>query len=368
MTRRKKTTRRRWPPASVFHALEAYDDLLGGFDITDNINDLERLLSDPLDRVVMAIARPPRPIRARHDQLVVSPLTRSWGIRVGDCGAGGARRERGIDYLVHGAVQDLQVGPRRLAATVQGTRRYRVDVELLLPPQAAMQATLERVQHARAAANGADPRLAIQRAILSGGPGLFPSAAQIHSECTCPDGPRCKHVVAAVWAFGVLLEREPEQLLSLWGLDVKDPLATGVFELPPLAADKHPLVDDLAIFGIDLLDPDATPVEAILEVESSPPAAADEPQPGTLEPPAKSVATPEPVAPQPSSPAPIAKPASAPPSQQSEVQREYLRVIGISARTIDTWLRSGVLRKTDRAGVYERTPEASQKITDFLAR
>lgn len=55
-------------------------------------------------------------------------------------------------------------------------------------------------------------------------------------------------------------------------------------------------------------------------------------------------------------------------SQQSEVQREYLRVIGISARTIDTWLRSGVLRKTDRAGVYERTPEVSQKITDFLAR
>lgn len=232
MTRRKKTTRRRRPPSSVFHALEAYDDLLGAFDIEDNIHDLERLLGDPLDRVVMAIARPPRPIRARHDQLVVSPLTRSWSIRVGDCGVGVARRERGIDYLVHGAVQDLQVGPRRLAATVQGTRRYRVDVELLLPPQAAMQATRERVQHARAAANGADPRLAIQQAILSGGPGLFPSTAQIHSECTCPDGPRCKHVVAAVWAFGVLLEREPEQLLSLWGLDVKDPLATGVFELP----------------------------------------------------------------------------------------------------------------------------------------
>jgi hypothetical protein len=40
----------------------------------------------------------------------------------------------------------------------------------------------------------------------------------------------------------------------------------------------------------------------------------------------------------------------------------------VSPRTIDAWLRSGVLRKTDRDGVYERTPEANRKIADFLAR
>lgn len=370
MARRKKTTRRGRKPRAAYEGLKVYDELFGGFgglDIEDELDELEALLGDPLDRVVMAIARPPRPIRARHDQLVLQPLTRSWCARVGDCGAGGARRERGIDYLVHGAVLDLQVGPRRLAATVQGFRRYRVDVEILLPPQAAMQATLERVQQACTASTGTDPRLAVQRAILSGGPGLFPGAAQLQRECTCPDGPSCKHVVAAVWAFGVLLEREPEQLLSLWGLDVKDPQATtiarkssGVFVLPPLAVDRHPLVDDLAIFGIDLLDLEAPAIEATTAAESSLPAAADEPQPGSFVAP-PTVATPEPAAPEPS-------PASTPPSQQLEVSREYLRVIGISARTIDTWLRSGVLRRTDRAGVYERTPAASQKITEFLAR
>lgn len=364
MPRRKPSNPRDWSPRAAYEALKVYDELFrgrGGLDIADELRELEALLGDPLESAVMATPGPPRPIRVRHDQLVLQPLTRSWCGRVGDCGAGGARRERGIDYLVRGAVLDLQVGPRRLAATVQGTRRYRVDVEILLPPRADMQATLELVQHARAAPPGTDTRLAVQRAILRGGPGLFPSSAQLHRECTCPDGPSCKHVVAAVWAFGVLLEREPEQLLSLWGLDMRDSQTAGDFTVPPLTAGKHPLIDDLAIFGIDLLDPDATPVEAILAVESSLPAAVNEPQPGTL-------ATPEPVAPEPSSPAPIAKPASAPPSQQSEVEREYLRVIGISARTIDTWLRSGVLRKTDRAGVYERTPEVSQKITDFLAR
>ena len=59
--------------------------------------------------------------------------------------------------------------------------------------------------------------------ILVGGPGLFPGPAQIHGECTCPDSPCCKHVVAAVYAFGVLLDREPEQLLSLWDLDTIEP-------------------------------------------------------------------------------------------------------------------------------------------------
>ena len=367
-TRGKKTTRGRWTLLRAFDAFEAYDDLFGGFDTEGELSELEALLGDPLDQVVMALARPPRPIRARRDQLGSQLLTRSWCARVGDCGAGGTRRERGIDYLVDGAVQDLQVGPRRLAATVEGTRRYRVDVEILLPPQVEMQATLERVQQARAASTGTDPRLAVERAILGGGPGLFPSAAQLHGECTCPDGPSCKHVVATIHAFGVLLDREPEQLLSLWGLDVKDPRVAGVFVLPPLAADKHPLVDDLVIFGIDLLDPCMPAIEATIAVGSSPPAAADQPRPGSLDTPPTSAANTESATTGPPSPAPSVAPSLTPPSQQPEVRREYLRVIGISARTIDTWLRTGVLCRTDRTGIYERTPEASQKIAAFLAR
>ncbi len=368
MPRRKPRRPRGRAPRAAYEALKAYDGLIlgrGGLDIEDDLAELEALLDDPFDRVVMATPGPPRPIRARHDQLVTQPLTRSWCGRVGDCGVGGARRERGIDYLVRGAVLDLRVGPRRLAATVQGTRRYRVDVEIVLPSRADMQATLELVEQARAAPPGTDTRLAVQRAILRGGPGLFPSAAQLHRECTCPDGPSSKHVVAAVWAFGVLLEREPEQLLSLWSLDLKDLQPPGEFTVPPLAAGKHPLTDDLAIFGVDLLDPAAPASEASREIERSPPAAADEPQPASHEATPTPVATPEPAAPE---PAAFVTASITPPSQQPEVQREYLRVLGISARTIDAWLRSGVLLSTDRAGIYERTPEASQKITDFLAR
>jgi hypothetical protein len=35
-----------------------------------------------------------------------------------------------------------------------------------------------------------------------------------------------------------------------------------------------------------------------------------------------------------------------PPSEQEEVGREYLQVLGLQSRTIDAWLREGVLRRT----------------------
>ena len=59
MNRRKKTSRRRWTPLAAFGALDAYDDLLGGFDIEDELSELEDLLGDPFDRAVMASARMP---------------------------------------------------------------------------------------------------------------------------------------------------------------------------------------------------------------------------------------------------------------------------------------------------------------------
>jgi hypothetical protein len=132
-----------------------------------------------------------------------------------------------------------------------------------------------------------------------------------------------------------------QRRLSLWGLDAQEPLASVGFVVPPLAADRRPLVE-----------------------------ASRESQPGPLaitEPALEPEATAEPTHPEPS-PSALASPASTPPNQQSEVRRDYLRVIGISARTIDAWLRSGVLRTTDRDGIYERTAEASRKIADFLAR
>ena len=52
----------------------------------------------------------------------------------------------------------------------------------------------------------------------------------------------------------------------------------------------------------------------------------------------------------------------------AEVRRDYLKFIGIRSRTIDIWVREGVLLPTDRFHVYRRTAEANRRIASELAR
>ena len=354
MPRKKTRRRRRTPRPALWHydPPDELDELLGALDIED---ELIMLLDDaPGPR-----AHPQQwPVRMGRGDLVSSPLSQAWAARATDCGAGVARLARGLDYLVSGALLDLQVSRGRLAALVRGSRRYRVVVEVLLPPAADMRAALERVQGVRAAAPpGTEPRLAVQQAIVAGGSHLFPSPSQLGPDCTCPDRAPCKHVVAAVLGFGVLISREPELLFTLWGLPAGEVRAAPAFVLPPLPADRQPLVDDLgAVFGIDLFElappcEDLTPGETAASHDASPAVAALEPVPAAH-----------------GSPTPASTPAIAPPSEQSEVGRDHLRILGISTRTIDAWLRAGVLRPTDRKDIFERTPEANRKIASFLAR
>ncbi len=113
----------------------------------------------------------------------------------------------------------------------------------------------------------------------------------------------------------------------------------------PLLPGKRMISGDLAvIFGIDLV----TPAELQLPVRA---AVVREPEP-SLEP----------------EPEPAPEVAPEPPSEQAEVRRDHLRVLGVRAKTIDAWLREGVLRTTDRRDVYLRTPEANRRISELLAR
>ncbi|MCY1013774.1 hypothetical protein OV079_51275 [Nannocystis pusilla] len=194
---RKKTRRRRrrTPRPAVWHydPPDELEELLGALDIED---ELVMLLDDaPGPR-----AHPQqRPVRMGRDDLVRSPLSQSWAARATDCGAGVARLARGLDYLLSGALLDLQVSRGRLAALVQGSRRYRVVVDVLLPPAADMRAALERVQGVRAAAPpGTEPRLAVQQAIVAGGSHLFrarrssaPSAPVPTASPASTSSPRC---------------------------------------------------------------------------------------------------------------------------------------------------------------------------------
>lgn len=145
---------------------------------------------------------------------------------------------------------------------------------------------------------------------------LLPARREIRTRCSCP-GSRgvCKHVLAVLHAFGARLDAEPGLLVRLRGLESLE-MSPG-----PLPAEKERVTGDLAaIFAIDLEDLTAPP------------------------------------------------PAPAPPSEQKEVRREHLRVLGLPTRIIDAWVREGVLGRTEHGEVYVRTLEANRRIAAHLAR
>ena len=264
------------------------------------------------------------PVTAPDAAIVQTPLGRRWYAMVE---ASNGRLVRGRAYLREGAVLDLQVQRGLLTAEVQGTSRYRVKIAVSLPV-GEQQADLRARLAGAAGLTGAE----LHDAILALGDGVIPAPRHVVPFCSCMDStPFCKHVCAALHGFGVRLDSQPELLLLLRGLLQDAREAPPGPLLAPLAPEKR-LAGDLAeIFGIDLV------------------ASAEPGAPGPCEPPCP---------PDPREPAPV--------SSLPEVTREYLRTVGVPTHLIDAWLREGVLRRTHRHGIYERTAEAERRVAALM--
>ncbi len=307
----------------------------------------------------------------------------------------------GRSYLRAGAVQSLQVHRGIITAEVQGTRRYGVKIAIALP--AGPQLTELR---ARLGAGLTLRGAALHEVILGPLAALLPAPRHIVPFCQCLDSaPFCKHVCAALYGIGVRLDSEPELLLVLRGLAAEEPSAAARPTLTPLAPEKLLHGDLGALFGIELLaspaaDPPAatassTPPSTSSSTTSSiPPSTSSSIPPSTTSsiPPSTASSTP------PSTPSPASSPTPSSTSESpnaapalipdpevvldaaaefvldaelsrgpAEIRRDYLRELGIPTPTIDAWLREGVLRRTGRHGVYERTPEAVRRIAAHLA-
>ena len=95
---------------------------------------------------------------------------------------------------------------------------------------------------------------------LPAGGGLFPAAGD-QLLCSCPDyAAMCKHVAAVLYGIGARLDRQPELLFRLRGVDETELIAGMDAGLPMSsaapAADKVLISDDLsALFGLDMAVP-----------------------------------------------------------------------------------------------------------------
>jgi len=185
--------------------------------IASALRDLERRGLDPAPVVI-----PGREIAATF-------WGRAWCEHVEGLADLATRLPRGRSYVRSGAVVDLRVEPGAVRARVCGTELYASTVRVARLPRARWDAVRRactgRIASLVALLAGKLPDAAME--VLSDPErGVFPGSDELELGCTCPDGARlCKHLAAVLYGIGARLDREPELLFVLRGVDAEDLVA-----------------------------------------------------------------------------------------------------------------------------------------------
>jgi len=171
------------------------------------------------------------------------------------------RLPRGRTYVRNGSVIDLQISSGEIKALVSGSEIYEVAVQVAPVTKTrwrsickdcagAIDSLIELLQGRLS--KGVMERICQQNA------GLFPSPKEIQLSCSCPDSAEmCKHVAAVLYGIGARLDKQPELLFRLHGVDEKELIAHADAALPlakkGLAAAKVLDGEDLSkLFGLDI--------------------------------------------------------------------------------------------------------------------
>lgn len=174
-----------------------------------------------------------------------------------------SRLPRGRSYLRNGSVLDLQIAKGEITAKVSGSELYSIRITIAPVPSerwtslakdcaGTIDSVVELLQ-------GRIDKGVMDR-VCRQGDGLFPSPKEIKLSCSCPDwADMCKHVAAALYGVGARLDRQPDLLFALRGVEAQDMIAKAGAHLAtpaPGATNGKVLVDDdmAALFGLDMAD------------------------------------------------------------------------------------------------------------------
>ncbi len=171
------------------------------------------------------------------------------------------RLPRGRTYVRNGSVCHLSIGKGQIQAIVSGSELYRIVIEI--KPLAA--AKWKRLREQSTGRIGSLLELLqgrfsdqVMQIVTHRDEGLFPSPGEIRMQCSCPDwAGLCKHLAAVLYGVGARLDRQPELLFQLRGVDHQelisaelDPtLATGTGKGRRLASE-----DLSSVFGVEIED------------------------------------------------------------------------------------------------------------------
>jgi len=171
------------------------------------------------------------------------------------------RLPRGRTYVRNGSVIDLHISSSEIRALVSGSEIYEVAVKVAPVAKARWRSICKDC------AGAIDSLIELLQGRLSKGvmericqqnTGLFPSPKEIRLSCSCPDwAEMCKHVAAVLYGIGARLDKQPELLFRLHGVDEKELIVHADAGLPlakkgPAAAKVLGGEDLSALFGLDM--------------------------------------------------------------------------------------------------------------------
>lgn len=171
------------------------------------------------------------------------------------------RLPRGRTYVRNGSVIDLKVARGEITALISGSEIYSAKItiqpvspqvwkELCADCAGSIDSLVELLQ-------GRFSKAVMERVCVPA-KGLFPSPKEIKLSCDCPDGARmCKHVAAVMYGVGARLDKSPELLFTLRGVDHTELVAKAGRDLPlgkKSASSKRILAgaDLAALFCLDI--------------------------------------------------------------------------------------------------------------------
>jgi uncharacterized Zn finger protein len=211
--------------------------------------------------------------KRRKKGLVVSPVTidgrtivktfwgKSWCDNLERYSDFANRLPRGRTYVRNGSVIDLQISSGEIKALVSGSEIYEVAVKVAPVTKARWRSICKDC------AGAIDSLIELLQGRLSKGvmericqqnSGLFPSPKEIQLSCSCPDwAEMCKHVAAVLYGIGARLDKQPELLFRLHGVDEKELIAHADAARPlarkgPAAAKVLGGEDLSELFGLDI--------------------------------------------------------------------------------------------------------------------
>lgn len=173
--------------------------------------------------------RAPSPVLVEGRELATTFWGKAWCDHLESLADLATRLPRGRSYVRNGSVIDLEISRGEVRALVSGTDVYR-SVVRIRPLDAARWRDVRRACAGRIATVvellAGELSSSVMAVLCDRERGIFPGARELELECSCPDQARlCKHLAAVLYGVGARLDRAPELLFTLRGVDLAELVA-----------------------------------------------------------------------------------------------------------------------------------------------